>query len=95
MKTIITSLFAIAAVADRVQDCQHASILGATYGGSDITSKVAHHYNLGNNVVPATNDWVGHDPLTGHTKTMTIVYERCGNFATVTAQEGGQIELPQ
>ena len=92
MKAIIATLVASVALGARIQDCQHANILGAAYGTKDVTSRVAHHYNLGDKVVPATNDFFGADAAS--TNTLTIVYERCGNFATVTSAHNGSITLP-
>ena len=72
--------------------CEHARILGATYGTKDITSAVAHEYNLGIKSFDATSAKWGSTLAGSHT--MTLVYEKCGNIAVQTSQESGKITLP-
>ena len=90
-------MFAIAfflfVASTQAQDCKHARILGATFGTKDVTSTVAHKYNLGTKTIEASTDNFG-DPLPNVTKTLTVVYEICQNVATVIAEEDSSVSIP-
>mgnify|MGYP003472695729 CR=1 FL=1 len=96
MNKLLALLFAALClvVSISAQDCRHARILGATYGTSDVTSKVAHSYNTGTKTISASNETLGADATFNGLRTLTVVYERCSNVATVVAIEGSSIVLP-
>ncbi len=95
MRVAISFLIAFCLVALAIaapRPCEHARILGATYGTKDITSAVAHDYNLGKKAFNASTQRWGSTLEGNHT--LTIVYEKCGNLAVQTSLEGEQITLP-
>ncbi len=92
-KILFVCLFALLFVGTFGQDCLHARILGATYGLADVTSKIAHDYNLGIKSWTVDNTNFG-NPLPNKTKVLTVVYEICQNVATITAKEDTTLVLP-
>eukprot|EP00350_Pseudokeronopsis_sp_OXSARD2_P003854 CAMPEP_0170554694 /NCGR_PEP_ID=MMETSP0211-20121228/12582_1 /TAXON_ID=311385 /ORGANISM="Pseudokeronopsis sp., Strain OXSARD2" /LENGTH=91 /DNA_ID=CAMNT_0010863985 /DNA_START=55 /DNA_END=331 /DNA_ORIENTATION=+ len=74
-------------------DCQHARILGATWGLRDVTSAVAHQYNLGTDTFEASIEALGDNGVSG-VATLTIVYETCDNAAVLVAKQGSDLTLP-
>mmetsp|Transcript_18326 Transcript_18326/g.17448 ORF Transcript_18326/g.17448 Transcript_18326/m.17448 type:complete len:99 (-) Transcript_18326:58-354(-) len=94
MRTTIALLFvSLFFAAFYAQDCLNARILGATWGSADVTSDVAHSYNIGERTVQASTTAFG-DPAPEGNKTLTVVYEICQNVATVVAFQGASITIP-
>ena len=89
---LIALLFATLLVSAIAGDrpCMHARILGASFGAVDVTDKIAHSYNLGTSTFVADSLTFG-GPLTKDLKDsrmLTVVYEQCGNIATLLVKEG-------
>jgi len=74
--------------------CEHAIILGATYGTTDISNRVAHEYNTGAREFEASTSKWGATFSDGTKHSLTVVYEKCGNLALQTAEEGKVVTLP-
>eukprot|EP00349_Pseudokeronopsis_sp_Brazil_P001278 CAMPEP_0202957888 /NCGR_PEP_ID=MMETSP1396-20130829/2266_1 /ASSEMBLY_ACC=CAM_ASM_000872 /TAXON_ID= /ORGANISM="Pseudokeronopsis sp., Strain Brazil" /LENGTH=102 /DNA_ID=CAMNT_0049675617 /DNA_START=28 /DNA_END=336 /DNA_ORIENTATION=+ len=91
---ILVLAFAFLFTAQAVPACKHARILGATWGLSDVTAHVAHQYNLGNTVFTANEATFGDSHHAG-TNTLSVVYEQCGNIATLVVKEGETVTIPQ
>ena len=91
MKSIVAA--AILAASVQSYECNFAHILGATWGPADVTAQVSHSYNLGHKDFDATSERF-FDSWKDNKKTLTIVYDICGNVATAVAVEGDSINLP-
>ena len=70
------------------------TIYNATYGGEDITMKLASMVGMGEVEIPATEFNLNSDPMEGHVKTLSVVY-KIGNrpLNTKICLEGEAINL--
>eukprot|EP00997_Jenningsia_sp_PLL12_P011696 NODE_9414_length_370_cov_49.538941_g8510_i0.p1 GENE.NODE_9414_length_370_cov_49.538941_g8510_i0~~NODE_9414_length_370_cov_49.538941_g8510_i0.p1 ORF type:complete len:101 (-),score=8.37 NODE_9414_length_370_cov_49.538941_g8510_i0:28-330(-) len=100
MKIVFACLAALALAGGveaqkKTHDCHHARVLGATWGTTEVTWKIADDYNKGKKTFDASDAYLGSfENIAGDKEVLTVVYEECQNIATVTAKHGGSITMP-
>ena len=72
---------------------EYASILGASWGTTDVTKLVADKYNKGMRNFAAKDEEFG-KILADGSENLTIVSRRCGNVAVKAVKKGDSINLP-
>ncbi len=69
------------------------NLVSVVWGMQEVTEDAAKKYEAGQkNFVASVEEWG--DGWPGYKKTLDVVYEACGNFASVSAREGESIILP-
>ena len=70
-----------------------SNIVAAVWGMKEVTEAMQKKYDEGQHKFEASNEEWG-EGWASYKKTLDVVYDTCGNFASVSTREGGAVSIP-